>query len=1060
MARKGLLLTITFVSLFIFYGCGGGGGGTQGSPPPVLAVSSVSPASSSGDVGTDVLVSATFSDALDPTKINGSIFYLRDSVGSIVAALVSYNASSRTATLNPVTALAPAVTYTATVQGGSGGVAAADGSYLTSTYSWSFTTGAAADKTPPTVTSTMPSGGATGIPPSAHLEAVFSEPVNPATVSASTFELRNSANAVVTAVVAYISSTRTAILIPDSELSPLTLYSATIRGGTGGVADTAGNELAGNHSWSFTTGVAVDTTPPAVNSVIPNSGATAVIVTTQITAIFNEPLNASSVTTNTFELRNSANALIPATVSYNSGSLAAVLTPSAPLANSTTYSATLKGGPGGISDAAGNALASNYSWTFTTTAASGDTIHPTVNASSVYPVSGSTGSSTYSTIRVPFSEGMNAATITSSTVVLRNASLVVIPATVSYDPATFTAKLQPLSPLALGTVYTVSVSGVTDIAGNVLASNYSWSFTTSASSPYGSGPGGPILIVTANSNPFSRYYAEILAAEGLNEFAVQDISSINSTVLADYDIAILGNMPLTSNQVSLFANWVTAGGRLVAMRPDKQLAGLLGLTDAGTTLAEGYILADTGSGPGKGIVGETIQYHGTADRYTLNGATSIATLYSTASVATANPAVTLRSVGTNGGQAAAFTYDLARSIVYTRQGNPAWAGQERDGSTPLRSDDLFYPDWVNLNKVAIPQADEQQRLVANLIIQMNFDKKPLPRFWYFPDGYEAVVVMTGDDHGADGTAGRFDGFIQASQAGCSVNDWDCLRHTSYIVSGADGAMTNSQAMAYNAAGFEIGLHVTTGCADYTQQQLQQIYTDQLNQFKLTFPGLPTPVSQRTHCIAWSGYTIMPEVEYGYGVRMDVNYYYWPGSWIANRPGLFTGSGMPMRFAKSTGEIIDVYQAATQMTDESEQTYPYTVDTLLDKALGVEGYYGAFTANIHTDNSGSSFATAIVDSAVARGVPVISARQLLQWVDGRNGSYFESFSSTGTTLNFSVTVGQEANGLQVMLPLPSGKSISSIRRNGASVGYTLKIVKGQNYAIFSAISGDYSVTFAS
>ena len=57
----------------------------------------------------------------------------------------------------------------------------------------------------------------------------------------------------------------------------------------------------------------------------------------------------------------------------------------------------------------------------------------------------------------------------------------------------------------------------------------------------------------------------------------------------------------------------------------------------------------------------------------------------TPTTATANPAVTLRSVGANGGQAAAFTYDLARSVVYTRQGNPAWAGQERDGRGGRRS---------------------------------------------------------------------------------------------------------------------------------------------------------------------------------------------------------------------------------------------------------------------------------------------------------------------------------------------------------------------------------------
>ena len=102
----------------------------------------------------------------------------------------------------------------------------------------------------------------------------------------------------------------------------------------------------------------------------------------------------------------------------------------------------------------------------------------------------------------------------------------------------------------------------------------------------------------------------------------------------------------------------------------------------------------------------------------------------------------MRSVGTSGGQAAAFTYDLARSVVYTRQGNPAWSGQERDGLSPdpvrrsvlRRAAGDPQPDWVDLNKVAIPQADEQQRLLANLIGFMNVDRKPLPRFWYFPRG--------------------------------------------------------------------------------------------------------------------------------------------------------------------------------------------------------------------------------------------------------------------------------------------------------------------------------------
>ena len=168
---------------------------------------------------------------------------------------------------------------------------------------------------------------------------------------------------------------------------------------------------------------------------------------------------------------------------------------------------------------------------------------------------------------------------------------------------------------------------------------------------------------------------------------------------------------------------MTAGGNLIAMRPDKQLAGLLGLTDREPTLADRYLLVNTAAAPGRASSGETIQFHGTADRYRSNDADGRgARCISTATTATSSPAVTVRNVGTDGGQAAAFTYDLARSVVYTRQGNPAWAGQERDGLPPIRSDDLFFggeprcaAGLVDLDKVAIPQADEQQRLLANLI---------------------------------------------------------------------------------------------------------------------------------------------------------------------------------------------------------------------------------------------------------------------------------------------------------------------------------------------------------
>jgi len=248
------------------------------------------------------------------------------------------------------------------------------------------------------------------------------------------------------------------------------------------------------------------------------------------------------------------------------------------------------------------------------------------------------------------------------------------------------------------------------------------------------GPGGPILVIKPASPNYANFYPEVLRNEGFNEFRVADIASITPSMLAAYDMVLLAEMAVDAGQVAILSDWVNAGGNLIAMRPDAQLASLLGLAPAGATLTNGYLLVDTSaSSPGHGIVAETIQFFGAADRYTLSGASEIATLYADASTATANPAITLRSVGSNGGQAAAFTYDLATSLVYARQGNPAWATQERDGSTPIRSDDKYYgaapqdpqPDWVDLGKVEIPQADEQQRLLANLILEMNKDRKPL-----------------------------------------------------------------------------------------------------------------------------------------------------------------------------------------------------------------------------------------------------------------------------------------------------------------------------------------------
>jgi len=111
-----------------------------------------------------------------------------------------------------------------------------------------------ADTTPPAVTAHSPADGATGVSPSAMVRAAFSEAMEPASLTAASFVLRDPAGAAVPAAVAYDPASRTATLDPAAPLARGTTYTATVRGGATDprAKDLAGNALAGNVTWSFT----------------------------------------------------------------------------------------------------------------------------------------------------------------------------------------------------------------------------------------------------------------------------------------------------------------------------------------------------------------------------------------------------------------------------------------------------------------------------------------------------------------------------------------------------------------------------------------------------------------------------------------------------------------------------------------------------------------------------------------------------------------------------------------------------------------------------------------
>ena len=223
------------------------------STPP--SVSTKSPAAGVTGVSRTANVTATFNEPMDGATINVTTFELRDPSNAIVAGMVSYNATSRVATLNPTPTLAYSTTYTAIVRGGASDPRAKDvsGNALAADVVWTFTT--EADVIAPTVSSVSPANGTTGISRTANITATFSEAMDPATISASTVELRNASNVAVPSLITYSSSTRRVTIDPAATLAGSSTYVVTIRGGSTDptVKDAQGNPLAVDRTWSFTT---------------------------------------------------------------------------------------------------------------------------------------------------------------------------------------------------------------------------------------------------------------------------------------------------------------------------------------------------------------------------------------------------------------------------------------------------------------------------------------------------------------------------------------------------------------------------------------------------------------------------------------------------------------------------------------------------------------------------------------------------------------------------------------------------------------------------------------
>lgn len=158
-------------------------------------------------------------------------------------------------------------------------------------------------------------------------------------------------------------------------------------------------------------------------------------------------------------------------------------------------------------------------------------------------------------------------------------------------------------------------------------------------------------------------------------------------------------------------------------------------------------------------------------------------------------------------------------------------------------------------------------------------------------------------------------------------------------------------------------------------------------------------------------------------------------------------------------MIDVYQQASHLVNESGMNFPGAIATQLDRALGPEGYYGAF--GTHYDYS-DNFDQQLLQAAIARNVPLVSAQQMLEWTDARNASSFNQISWNGNSLQFTASVAANAGTMmRGTLPMNSTKGrLQTITKSGTPVSFTTETIKGVEYAMFTTTSGSYAAIYAS
>lgn len=582
----------------------------------------------------------------------------------------------------------------------------------------------------------------------------------------------------------------------------------------------------------------------------------------------------------------------------------------------------------------------------------------------------------------------------------------------------------------------------------------------------------PILILSADSS-YAAYTGEILKTEGFNEYELHSFNnaSITSKQLKKFDVIILTSMQLHDNQAAVLIAYVKDGGNLIVFMPEKKLYNLCGIENCGGQSGATYISIKNNTVIGNGLISKALQLHVSADKYVLKGGEVIASLYNNVSTPTEYPAVFTNDYGK--GHVISFSYNLPQNISYTRQGNYRDAGKEMDGITGIRAMDLFTGGWVDTADNTVNQADEQMRLLSHSIEKLSSYKKPLPRFWYFPDTLKCLVTLNND--GEDNKEADFEKqFEDVDAKGAKM--------TLYIKE--VGFISKDWVRRWAAKGFEMSGHPddTKQATNPDWQTMDTVFKN-LNKRLTTQYGIAPMRTVTNHWFVWCGkkvnglpdFSAQVQIEEQNGILQDCNYAHYDngspqghflGPFGTNH-GNYTGSGLTMKYANLQGNVINVYQHFNNVYDQQymehddKDGFYNCFEGLVDRSLDSEVYsYVSVKAHNAEYDFSEKPLMKMLDYANNKGIPVWTEEKLLDFLLAKDEASFNNITWKQNTISFKIhSTLNHTNGITYMLPIIySGKKIASIKSNGVLQVFSSVSVKGTSYAWVTVRPGrDYTIT---